>query len=200
MNTTQADPATGMPGPQRIALPDTADMSEAQKQAAQALIDGPRKAVFGPFIALLQSPDLMDRLQRVGEFLRFHSSLSTMQSEFVTLVVARQWSNQFEWRMHLPLAQKAGVPRPVLDAIAQGARPLDMTPELATLYDFCVELEQHRGVSDLTYTRVREVLDERGIVELTSLIGYFAMVNMVMNVARTPPLPGDEAPLPCMSR
>lgn len=199
MNHTP-DPATGMPGPQRIVLPADADMNEAQRQAAQALIAGPRGAVFGPFIALLQSPDLMDRLQKVGEFLRFNSSLTPRQSEFVTLVVARQWSNQFEWRMHLPLAQKAGVPRAPLDAIAQGARPSDMPEDLAALYDFCVELEQQRGVSDLTYVRVRKLLDERGIVELTSLIGYFGLVNMVMNVARTPPLPGEEAPLPAMPR
>src|SRR5690606_27866876 len=106
----------------------------------------------------------------------------------------------FEWRMHLPLAQKAGVPRTVLDALAQGARPTDMDAQLATLYDFCMELEQQRGVSDLTYARVRDVLNERGIVELTSLIGYFALVNMVMNVARTPPVPGNEAPLPAMPR
>ncbi len=194
------DPATGMPGPQRIVLPAETDMSEAQRQAAQALIAGPRGAVFGPFIALMQSPELMDRLQKVGEYLRFNSTLTPRQSEFVTLLVARLWCNQFEWRMHLPLAQKAGVPRALLDAIAQGARPAEMPDDLAALYDFCVELEQQRGVSDLTYARVRGLLDERGIVELTSLIGYFALVNMVMNVARTPPLPGDEAPLPPMPR
>jgi 4-carboxymuconolactone decarboxylase len=194
------DPATGMPGPQRISLPAEAEMNDAQKQAAQALIAGPRGAVFGPFIPLLQSPDLMDRLQKVGEYLRFGSSLTPLQSEFVTLVVARQWCNQFEWRMHLPLAQKAGVPRALLDAIAQGARPIEMDGQLASLYDFCVELEQQRGVCDLTYARVREVLDERGVVELTALIGYFGLVNMVMNVARTPPLPGSEAPLPSMPR
>jgi 4-carboxymuconolactone decarboxylase len=200
MSMLQPDPATGMPGPQRIALPDQADMNEAQKKSAQALIDGPRKAVFGPFIPLMQSPDLLDRMQKVGEFLRFGSSLTPLQSEFVTLIVARQCANQFEWRMHLPMAQKAGVPRAVLDAIAQGARPLDMTTEMATLYDFCAELQQQRGVSDLTYARLRELLDERGIVELTSLIGYFSMINLLMNVARTPPLPGDEAPLPGMPR
>src|ERR1700712_6095596 len=83
-------------------------MSEAQRAAAEELIAGPRKGVKGPFIALLRSPALMDRLQRVGEYIRFDSSLPPRLSEFAMLVVARAWTQQFEWFTHVPLARKAG--------------------------------------------------------------------------------------------
>ena len=72
-------------------------MTEAQRAAADELIAGPRKGVKGPFIPLLRSPELMARLQKVGEYLRFDSALPPRLSEFATLVVARGWTQQFEW-------------------------------------------------------------------------------------------------------
>ena len=87
---------------------DPAAMNEAQRKSAQALTAGPRGGVKGPFIALLRSPELMDRLQQVGEYLRFRSSLEPRISEFLMLVVSRAWTQQFEWSVHAPLALKAG--------------------------------------------------------------------------------------------
>src|SRR5204863_3264663 len=84
-------------------------MSETQRKAAEALAAGPRGGVKGPFIPLLRSPELMDRLQKVGEYLRFQSSLEPRIGEFLMLVVSRHWTQQFEWAVHLPLALKAGI-------------------------------------------------------------------------------------------
>src|SRR6516165_10152512 len=90
--------------------PITADkMNDEQRQAADALAAGPRGGVKGPFIALLRSPELMNRLQRVGEYLRFDSSLDTRARELAILLVARRWSQQFEWSVHYPLAARAGI-------------------------------------------------------------------------------------------
>lgn len=190
------NPSPCMPGPERMPALPPEQMDAAQKAAAQALIDGPRGAVFGPFIPLLRSPELMDRLQRVGEYLRFQSALETRINEFVMLVVSRQWTQQFEWCMHYPLAQKAGVRTEVLDALAEGRRPPGMAPDEEAAYDFCDELERTRGVSDATYARVVALFGERGVLDMLGLIGYFTTVSMVMNVARTPPLAGSTtAPL-----
>lgn len=177
-----------MPGPER--MPPLADdqMDEVQKAAAAALIAGPRGAVFGPFIPLMRSPELMDRMQKVGEYLRFQSSLETRINEFVMLIVSRQWTQQFEWCMHYPLAQKAGVRTDVLDALGQGRRPPGMAPDEEAAYDLCDELDRTRGVSDATYARAVELFGERGVLDMLGLIGYFTTVSMVMNVARTPPL------------
>ena len=84
-------------------------MDPAQRAAAEELIAGPRKAVRGPFIPLMRSPELLTRIQKVGEVLRFHSVLPARLTELATLVVARTWTQQFEWTVHVPLALQAGV-------------------------------------------------------------------------------------------
>lgn len=161
-------------------------MNEAQRTAAAALIAGPRKGVKGPFIALLRSPELMDRLQRVGEYLRFDSVLPAHVSEFATLIVARQWTQQFEWAVHVPLALKAGTAQAAIDALRDGRRPAALNADEQLVYDFATELTAHHGVCDATYAAVRERFGEQGCIDLTALIGYFALVSMVLNVAHIP--------------
>ena len=60
---------------ERLPMPPTSALDEAQRAAAQALIDGPRKGVYGPFLPLLRSPVLLDRVAKLGEYLRFESVL-----------------------------------------------------------------------------------------------------------------------------
>lgn len=190
---TRLNPQNCMPGPERMpALPMEA-MDEKQKAAAAALIAGPRGAVFGPFIPLMRSPELMDRMQKVGEYLRYQSALETRINEFVMLIVSRQWTQQFEWCMHHPLALKAGVKAETLDALAEGRRPTGMAEDEEIAYEVCDELARTHGVSDQTYARAVARFGERGLVDMLSLIGYFTTVSIVMNAARTPPLKDASA-------
>jgi 4-carboxymuconolactone decarboxylase len=163
------------------------DMNAEQKAAAQELISGPRGAVFGPFIPLMRSPELMIRLQKVGEYLRYQSALEARLNEFVMLIVSRHWTQQFEWCMHYPLAIKAGIKPEILDALADGRRPNGMAEDEETAYDLCDELFRTHGVSDATYERAIKKFGERGVVDMIGLAGYFTTVSMIMNVARTPP-------------
>lgn len=161
-------------------------MTDAQRAAADELIAGPRKAVKGPFIALLRSPELMARLQRVGEFLRFQSSLPVRVSEFATLVVSRQWTQQFEWFTHVPLALGTGTARETIDSLRDGRRPATMSAQEALIYDFVTELTANKGVSDSIYRECVDSLAEQGVLELIGLVGYFTLISMVLNVAHTP--------------
>jgi len=178
---------------------DPATMTPAQSEAAQALAAGPRGGVKGPFIPLLRSPQLMDRLQKVGEYLRFHSALPARISELVVLAVARQWTQQFEWFVHVPLALDAGVKRETIASLADGRRPDAMAADEEIAYDFCIELVQTKGVAEATYRRAIAQFREQGVVDMLGLLGYFTTVSMVMNVAHTPP-PKDErvSPLPLL--
>ncbi|HZW21018.1 carboxymuconolactone decarboxylase family protein [Noviherbaspirillum sp.] len=185
--TTRLDPTNCMAGPERMPPLAMDAMDDAQKAAAQELINGPRGAVFGPFIPLMRSPELMNRLQKVGEYIRFHSALETRINEWVMLIVSRQWTQQFEWCMHYPLALKAGVKQEVLDALAEGRRPRGMAEDEEIAYDLCDELARTQGVSDETYRRAVERFGERGVIDMVGLAGYFTTVSMIMNVARTPP-------------
>lgn len=172
-------------------------LDAAQRAAADALIAGPRKAVKGPFIPLLRSPELLVRVQKVGEYLRFHSALPARVSEFATLIVARAYSQQFEWHVHVPLALQAGTSVEVVAALRDGRRPDGMSADEACVHDFASELIERRGVSEASYQAALQRFGERGVVDLSGLIGYFAMVSMVLNMAHTPaePAPGvDDLP------
>ena len=161
-------------------------MNDEQKKAAAELTAGPRGGVKGPFVPLLRSPLLMDRLQKVGEYLRFNSVLSKHISEFVMLVVSRHWTQQFEWAVHHPLAIEAGIPPTVVAALAEGRRPAGMAPDVETAYDFCEELFRTHGVCDATYARTVATFGEQGLIDLLGVAGYFTALSMVMNVAHSP--------------
>ena len=172
-------------------------LDAAQRAAADELIAGQRKGVKGPFIALLRSPELLSRVGKLGEHLRFHTVLSPRASELATLIVARACTQDFEWAVHVPLAMQAGTSAAAIDAVREGRRPGDMSDEEACVHDFTSELLQRHGVADATYRAALERFGERGVVELASLVGYFVMVSMVLNVAHTPPEPAaGVAPLP----
>jgi 4-carboxymuconolactone decarboxylase len=189
----QQQDRNGMPGTERMPPLALDQLDPVQRAAAEELIAGPRGAVFGPFIPLLRSPELMQRLQKVGEYLRFDSALDARITEFVILIVSRHWTQQFEWRMHYPLAQKAGVAADVLEAVADGRHPAGMAPDEEAAYRFCTELLRNHGVSDATYRQALAVFGERGLVDMTALAGYFSTVSMVMNAVHTPPLAGSSA-------
>lgn len=173
---------------------ERAAMDDAQRRRADELAAGPRGGVKGPFIPLLRSPELMDRLQKLGEYLRFQSSLDRRIGEFVMCVVSRQWTQQFEWAVHVPLALDAGVQPETLESLAEGRRPAAMAKDEAIAYDFCAELERNHGVSDATYRATVDEFGERGLMDLLGLVGYFTTVSMVMNVAHTP-APAGAGPL-----
>lgn len=185
-----------MPHVDRMPPLERPAMTDAQRKVADELAAGPRGGVKGPFIPLLRSPELMDRLQKVGEYLRFKSSLEPRISEFVMLVVSRHWTQQFEWAVHVPLALKAGVQRETVDTLAHGARPAAMAKDEAVAYDFVDELSRNKGISDATYRQALGQFGEGGVIDLLGLVGYFTTVSMVMNVAHTPPpLASGVAPL-----
>ncbi len=162
-------------------------MTDAQRKAAAEMIAGPRKGVKGPFIPLLRSPELMDRLQKVGEYLRFQSSLEQRISELIMLIVSREWTQHFEWFVHVPLGRKAGISEDTIAALAEGRRPSGMSEDEELAYDFCVELLRNKGVCETTYRRAVRKLGENGVIDMIGVAGYFTTVSMVMNVAHSPP-------------
>jgi len=161
------------------------ELSEAQRAAAQEIIAGARGAVYGPFVPLLRSPELMAHAQRMGEYLRFRSAIGGRLSELAILVTARQWDQQVEWAIHAPIAAQVGIPSSVIAAIAARERPADMLVDEAVVHDFCVELHEHKTVSDRVYADALALFGEHGVVDLIGINGYYTLLAMVMNTART---------------
>lgn len=176
--------------PERLGPPAVLDA--AQQAAAADLINGPRRGVYGPFRPLLHRPSLLGAVAKVGETLRYQGSLSAVLREWTICVVARETSNVFEWDMHLPLAASAGVPQAALQALDTGEPlPADLSAELLLAHKVAAELLSHHRLSENTWTQALALWGEATLVELITLVGYFAMVCWLMNAARTPgPLTG----------
>jgi len=170
-------------------------MTPAQRKVAEAIVAGPRKGLGGPFNTWLRSPELADRLQRVGEHLRFHSSVPPRLNEFAILLTARAWDADYEWSAHYPLALKAGLKQAIADDVAAGKRPAGMAADEAAVYDFVGELRATHRVSDPTYAAAKAVLGEQGIVDLVALCGYYDLVSMTLNTAQVA-APADGPKLP----
>jgi 4-carboxymuconolactone decarboxylase len=176
----------------RMAPIPTDKLTDAQKKAA-AEFEAARGNLGGPWAVILRSPDMINRARALSDYLRFNSSLPPRLSEFVILITAREWTQQYEWNAHHSLALKGGLHPEIAKAVAEGRRPEKMADDEAALYDFCIELHQNRGVSDATYARALAKFGEKGIVDAIGLSGWYTLVAMVLNTARTP-LPEGAAP------
>jgi 4-carboxymuconolactone decarboxylase len=175
--------------PSRERLPPLAAeaMTAEQKQAADEFRASRGYPLLGPFSVMLRSPEVMLRAKALGDYLRFRNVLPGHVRELVTLATARQWTQQFEWSHHYKHALEAGLSKAVIEAVAEGRRPDKMAQDEAAAYDFSIELHRHKSVSDATYARALELFGEQGIIDLIGLNGYYSMLAMMMNVARTPP-------------
>jgi 4-carboxymuconolactone decarboxylase len=171
----------------------TEKLTDAQRKAVEEFKAARNADVTGPFVPMLRSPEVMSRARAMGDYLRFKSALPPRLSEFVILLTARRWTQQYEWNAHQPLALQAGVTREVVSAIAEGRRPETMSEDEEVLYTFCDELQRNQSVSDATYARAIARFGEAGVIDTVGITGYYTMLAMVLNTARTP-LPDGSKP------
>ncbi len=181
-------------GPDRLPPIPPDELTSDQRRAAAALEQSRRGALFGPFIPLLRSPELLDRAQRLGEYLRYDSAIPRRLRELAILVTARHFRQAYEWHVHAPAAVESGLAERTVAAIAEGRRPQSLQVDEAAVYDFCAELHGGHAVSDATYARAHALLGEQGVIDLCGVCGYYGLLALVMNVARTPLPPGAPAP------
>ena len=182
--------------PPRFKKLTESELDAAQLKVYRELMAGPRGGVRGPFNALLRSPVLADRAQKLGEYLRFESVLPARLNEFAILITARYWNAQYEWFAHYTHAMKGGLNPAVAADLAQGRRPAGMQDDEAIVYDFCSELHQKKSVGDATYKTALDKFGERGVIDLIGVSGYYTLVSMVLNVDRQPLPEGTPPPLP----
>jgi 4-carboxymuconolactone decarboxylase len=170
-------------------------MTREQRLAAEEFKAGRGYDPIGPFAVMLRSPEVMLRAKAMGDYLRFRNVLPKRVSEMVILLTAREWTQDFEWSHHYQYALEAGLAPAIIEAIADGRRPEAMTPEEAAAYDFAAELWRRRSVSDKTYARALAAFGEPGVIDLVGVVGYYSLLAMMMNVARTAPDSSSGLPL-----
>jgi 4-carboxymuconolactone decarboxylase len=187
--------SSSSPAEERLGTVPTDKMTPEHLAARDAFKKARGMDLFGPFLPLLWSPDLMLRLSALGDYLRYQSAFPPHLSEFIILLASRLWSQQYEWSLHRPIALQVGIDGTVVDAIAEGRRPRGMSEEQEILYDFAMELVRQGTVSDTVYDRAVARFGERGVIDAIGIIGYYTLLAMVLNTARTTPEAGT-APLP----
>jgi len=169
-------------------------MTDAQKRVYDSIAGGPRGAVRGPFGTLLRSPELADRVQKLGEYLRFNTSLPARLNEFAILINARFWESKYEYYAHRPLAIKGGLADSIADDLAKNKRPANMKPDEELVYEFCTILHRKHFVDDGLFKRAVATFGEQGVIDLVAVSGYYTLVSMVLNVAEIPVPPGEKSP------
>jgi len=171
------------------------EMTTDQQRVAHAIATGPRGGVRGPFVALLRSPELADRIRSLGDYVRFESGLPPQLRELVILLAARFWSANYEWHAHQQAALKEGMNPEIPKAIAENRRPSTLSSDEGLIYDFFSQLLSKRDVADETYQAAIERFGEKSVVELIGTAGYYSLISLVLNANRTP-VPEGGSPLP----
>ncbi|MGU3465997.1 carboxymuconolactone decarboxylase family protein [Methylobacterium sp. C33D] len=173
------------------------DYTPEQKQAAEAFAQARGKPPFGPFEPLMYSPEVMTLARSMGDYLRFKPKIGTTLSELVILMTARRWTQDYEWYVHAPIAEKAGISADIIAAIRDGRRPARMSDDETLVYEFTAELQDTKRVSDATFARAEARFGKPGVVDLAAISGYYTFLAMELNAARYP-IPADGKPLPRM--
>src|SRR5262249_36256274 len=116
------------------------------------------------------------------------------------LLTARYWTAHFEWQAHRRAAAQAGLSEDKIKAIADGKRPEKMSADEETVYNFVTELYRTKGVSDATFGALKNLVGERGVVDIIVTVGYYQVVSMGMNVDRLPVGQGQQPELKYMAK
>ena len=176
--------ATAVSAEDRLPTIPAAKYTEEQAKAATDFEAARKVPVFGPFEPLMHSPQVMTLSRSMGDYLRYKSAIGNSLSELAILVTAREWTQDYEWHVHYPIALKSGIKLDIADAIADGRRPVGMSDDQEMVYEYCVELHRTKRVSDRTFERVDKRFGKQGIVDLTAINGYYTLLAMELNAAQ----------------
>jgi 4-carboxymuconolactone decarboxylase len=182
---------------ERLPAIPPAQYNAEQKQAAADFEAARKVAVFGPFEPLMHSPQVMSEARAMGDYLRYKSAIGNTLSELAILVTAREWTQDYEWSVHAPIAVKCGIRPEIVEAIAEGRRPVGMNADEEIVYEYATELIKNKQVSNSTFDKAKARFGAKGVVDMTGIVGYYTFLAMQMNVAQYP-VPKDIKKLPRM--
>lgn len=175
-------------------IPESEMTPKQREVLAEIQASRGRATLGGPFGVMLHAPDYGDLAQKLGAFCRYKTAVPPRLSEFTILVIGQMWRSQYEFWVHAPIAEKAGVPKQTIADLRAGRRPKKMSKEERAIYDFIEELHKTRRVSDKTYAKVHALFGDSGMVEFTGILGYYTLVAMSLNVFNVPLPAGETLP------
>lgn len=187
--TSMADPNASAP---RIPPVNPASLSPPQRRVYGRIADS-RGDVAGAFTVLLHAPELADRVQQLGAYLRYETVLDRDVAETGILATARAMASEFEWDTHEPYARQAGVPGEVIEALRSDEPTATMPDRYAITVAYARALIRSGRVPDDDYAAAVELLGAVATVELTVIVGYYVMLALTLGAHEIPVrAPGAE--------
>ncbi|WP_234543852.1 carboxymuconolactone decarboxylase family protein [Streptomyces shenzhenensis] len=171
------------------------ELDEEQTKVYRSITGGPRAAgpqafalsdsegrLRGPFNAMLLSPPVGHAVQALGAAVRYGSILSDRARELAILAVAAHWNSRFEREAHEAAGRTAGLTEPELAALRAGTAPDLGDPAERAALRVTTALLLHGALSDEEYAETVSWIGERGLFELTTLVGYYATLALQLRV------------------
>ena len=175
-------------------------MTPEQVDLYREILNGPRgqgpRAVLlssgagglaGPFNAMLYAPSVGHALQELGAAIRFRTQLAPRIREMAILVVAQAWDNAYERASHELIGREAGLTDAEIEALRAGADPGFTAKDEQVAYAVVRALAGPRAdLDDEEYDTAVTVLGQQALVELSTLVGYYATLALQLRVFRVP--------------
>jgi 4-carboxymuconolactone decarboxylase len=138
----------------------------------------------GPFNAMLYAPAVGHALQELGAAIRFRTHLPPRIREMAILVVAQAWDSEYERSSHEPIGREAGLTEPEIEALRAGSDPGFADEQERVAYSVARALVGPADLDDKEYAAAIATLGEEGLVELSTLVGYYATLALQMRIFR----------------
>jgi len=195
----------------RLPALNPSDLDHEQRDVYEAIVGGPRPAnvfsfvdeegrLLGPFNAMLYSPVVGGPLQELGAALRFRTSFTKREREIATLVVAARHRSDYEWYAHEHIGRKAGLSEAELTALRTGADPVLADARERIVHEAARTLAVDGDLSAPVFAEAAASLGRSALVELVTLVGYYAALALQLRVFRvgipdgaTPPVWDTDA-------
>jgi len=133
-----------------------------------------------PMQLFLRSPQLADKAQQLGQFIRWGTA-DLRLVELAICVTARYLNSDYEWAAHKPAAIENGVSEEILAAIAQRKEPKFEKEDEKAVYEFSKALlETKTTIPQDLYDRVLKATSERVVVEVVAACGFYCLIGFVL--------------------
>ena len=130
-------------------------------------------------------------MAHLGAYVRFEGELDMRVRVLAAMTVARELDAVYVWGAQTGSARKQGVPESTITAIREG-HSRGAPPEDAQIIDFTRRLLRDHRADDATAAALRRRFGDRGFIELTGSIGYYALLAMTVNACELEAAPGAE--------
>ena len=167
------------------------DADEEQRRVGDPIFKERGHDYDGPFGVLLHYPELAERADHYGTFVRAGATLPKRLSELIIAMTARHWTARYPWSAHYHQATDAGVDAEVVEAIRSRSRPAFKQEDEEIVYDYVTALFANRGIPDTVHARAIGAFGKQGVIGMVSIAGWYSSLSMIANAFELSVLEGD---------